>query len=119
MNKKKSDVLLGGDYSKQFLRPVARLWVRGCNKDDSMILGTAFKGTQNVLKANTVYEITNVVGDLILREVGPSCVGNQPDKPGYGLSAEVIKDGSGKDIMLTEDEWKRKCNIQKANLKKE
>jgi hypothetical protein len=113
MNKKKSDVLLGKDYSKQFFRPVARLWVRGSDKNDGMILGTAFKGTRNVLKANTVYEITNVMGDLILREFGPSCVGNQPDKPGYGLSAEVIKKGSGKDILLTEDEWKRKCRIQK------
>lgn len=41
-----------------------------------MIIGSCFRN-QNALKSNTVYEIVDIFGELMLREVGKSCLNNK------------------------------------------
>jgi hypothetical protein len=50
---------------------VARLAVRS---DGQLILG---KNVQGLLKAGMIYEIVNVLGELVVREVGESCASYQ------------------------------------------
>jgi hypothetical protein len=91
--------------NKSLFRSLARLWVRGGGPKDGVILGVTFKGTRNVLKANHVYELREVMGEVILKDLGPSWLGNKPKDPAYGRTIGDVFDISGKYFGLTKEEY--------------
>ena len=69
---------------------VARFFVRS---DGALILGSAVPSS--TLKAGFVYEILDVAGTLVLREVGPSCASQEDAVARYGVT-----DGFTPDTIL-------------------
>lgn len=92
------------------IKSVGRFIHRGCDENDGLIIGAAFKG--NPFKPNTVYEIVDVLGELVIREVGESFILGKNDKPPYprygdtwGSSVDQILSAHGKYLMLTRIEY--------------
>lgn len=56
------------------IKAVGRFINRGTDSNDGMLIGVAFKGSP--LKENTVYQIIEAQGELVIREVGPSVIAN-------------------------------------------
>ena len=86
-------------------RPLARFWVRGCDANDGLLVGITFKGTRDLFKANHLYELQEVMGDIILKDLGPSWLGNKPRDPAYGQTIGNVVDRSGKYLILSKEEY--------------
>jgi hypothetical protein len=71
------------------------------------IIGACNKG-QEVFKGGEVWEIQEVLGELILKRVGESHIGNTMEKPGamacWGHTLGGIFDRCGKFLILTAEE---------------
>lgn len=85
------------------MKKIARLVVRGADENDGLILGVGVRGsiTENgPLKPGTVYEIEEILGELVLKEVGPSAVKN--DSREYDKKPELHHPGVcwGNDVGL-------------------
>lgn len=91
--------------NKRPIRPLARLWVRGCDPNDGIILGVTFKRTRNSLKANHVYELREVLGEIVLKDLGPSWLGNRPGDPAYGQTLDGVLAKAEKYLVLTKKEY--------------
>lgn len=91
------------------IRPVGRFIHRGCDENDGLLIGAAFKG--NTFKPNTVYEIVDVLGELTIREVGLSFIRNMNEPrhgrvgETWGSSIEQIMNEHGPALILTRDEY--------------
>ena len=86
------------------MTPIARLFVR---RDGRLILGGAVPDAG--LKPGTVYEIQAIPGDLILVEVGPSCVSHPDALELVGSTDHVSPDtliARGNPHLMTVDEAK-------------
>lgn len=61
------------------MKMVARFVTRPTGKDGKgppdLILGAAFKGAESHLNAGKIYEIREILGELVIAEVGPAAIG--------------------------------------------
>ena len=67
---------------------IARLWIRG---DGKLGLAAVLPG-QDGLKPDRVYEISLVDNELVISDVGPSCIapsGEPPLEPGMSTSCDA------------------------------
>jgi len=87
------------------LKPVARLVVRRCDKKDGLILGVLLKPGKPFLKPNTVYEIQEFDGELIIKKVGPSFL----TKKAWGSAYEDLMERHGKYFFLSKKEYVECC----------
>lgn len=92
------------------VKPVARFINRGTGEGDGLLIGAAFQN--NPFKPNTIYEIVDVLGELIIREVGQSIVaGNNethresPVQLTWGSSIEHVLNDAGKYLFLSRQEY--------------
>jgi len=98
------------------LRRIARLLVRGADKKDGIIIGVAFKGSRDVLKSGTIYELREVLGEIMLVEAGPALCDGTPKSPGYGVDLSRLVEENM--FYLTKAEWKEICKRADAGDKK-
>lgn len=98
------------------IRTLARLFVRGCDKKDGIIIGVAMKGSRDVLKPETIYELREVLGTIQLIEIGPALCENKPRAPGYGVELSRLVEENM--FYLTKAEWKEICKHSEAGDKK-
>jgi hypothetical protein len=90
------------------IKTVGRFIHRGCDENDGLLIGAAFRG--NSFKPNTVYEIVDVLGELTVREVGQSFIlgANEPrhGRTGetWGSSVDQLMCEHGPALILTREE---------------
>ena len=86
-------------------------FARFCVRDDGdgagLILGQSFSG---ILKADTVYEIRAILGELVIVEIGPSVVRGFKDgayRVGYAMNwgADANTLVVAGNHLFTEEEW--------------
>lgn len=65
------------DYTPRHLM---RLVTRLCEPGDGLVLGIMLKGGVGYLKPSTVYELSEVAGQLLLREVGRALPAHDGEK---------------------------------------
>lgn len=105
---------------------VARFATRATELDGTgpvdLILGGAMK-TNTVLKANTIYEIQEIMESLVVVEIGPSAAIIEPDDLdtpkniwacGLNMVVECYRDR----WLLTLDEWHRRMKYWQEQAKK-
>lgn len=92
------------------IKTVGRFINRGADDKDGLLIGTAFRN--NPFKPNTVYEIVDILGELIIREVGKSIVADNsetfrdsPMQLTWGSSIEQVLNTAGKYLFLSRDEY--------------
>jgi hypothetical protein len=87
------------------MKTLARLSTRGTGNDGTktvdLILGVGFK--ENSLKPNFVYEIQEILGELVIKEIGPSALK-------YEGWAHCITE------ILEIDQYKKACFFTDAEL---
>jgi hypothetical protein len=90
----------------------ARFVVR---KDAGLILGKSFG---DLLKPDTVYQIEEILGELIIREIGPSEIATRAAEkryPNWNHDANtIVEDGSH---LYTPTEYKMRCALDNKNRK--
>lgn len=83
------------------MKPVARFVVRDSGEaNDGLMLGVKFKYGGKHFKQGYVYQIEEWMDELIIQEVGPSCLGR---KPWYSDISSVLKNWA-KHLWLTKNE---------------
>lgn len=92
------------------MKPIARFLVRTENGKPNLILGCCFKGTESVFDKNSVYEIAEIFGELIITKIGDSVVvesGSMPTMPRmiWGRSVNDLLSEGGKYMWLTKAEY--------------
>jgi hypothetical protein len=90
-------------------KAVGRFIHRGSGPNDGLILGAAFKN--NPFKPNTLYEIVDILGELVIREVGESIIAGEgetyhdsPVQHTWGTSIEHVINEQGKHLFLSREE---------------
>lgn len=71
---------------------------------DGLVIGLCFKG--HGLKTGHVYEVEEVLGELMVREVGPSCVPKKGN-PSWQSEIGVMVDLMEREFILTKEEFAR------------
>lgn len=91
------------------IKRVGRFIHRGCDENDGLLIGAAFKG--NPFKPSTVYEIIDVFGELQVRELGDSHI-RPHDEPRHGRNGETwastidqLLSENGPALILTREEY--------------
>lgn len=101
------------------INTIARFATRGTELDGTgavdLILGAAMK-TNNVLKPNTIYEIREILGSLVVVEIGLSAAVVEPntaDKPNniWACGIDMVLTCYRDRWLLTLDEWKRRLKF--------
>jgi hypothetical protein len=87
------------------MKAIARLLVRGGGRKDGIIIGVAMKGSRNVLKPATIYELREVLGEIVLVEAGPAYCDDKPRSPGYGVDLSRLVEEQH--FYLTKEEHRR------------
>ena len=94
------------------MKTEARLIVRVCDSSDGLIIGVKTNGG-NLLNPGHVYEVREILGELILVDIGPAAIkATKPEYDGkpYSLSVcwgngiDMVLDCCGKELFLTEKE---------------
>jgi len=101
------------------MKTVARLAVRKADGDDAdkgsanLLLGVCFKG--NTFKPNHVYEIQEIMGEFVLKDMGPSINANAtgPDDVWNHTVNEVLETYKHR-VILTIPEWNDACEKGKG-----
>jgi hypothetical protein len=94
-------------------------------ENDGLILGNIAKAGDSFFKRGYVYEIVEILGEVVIRECGPSWIkptinsGRKVMNDGeerevqnpicWGSSAGHILDVVGKELILTEEEYLELC----------
>lgn len=96
---------------KRLKEPIARLVFRKSEDQANLILGSCFKG-QDIFKGNEVWQIDEILGELVLRKVGKSIVGETSktshiSECNWMHSVDDILERAGKHLFLTVEEWKQ------------
>jgi hypothetical protein len=87
----------------------ARFVVR---KDKGLILGKSFG---DLLKPDTVYQIDEILDELVIREIGPSAIATEGHRPNWNHDANtIVEDGSH---LYTPAEYKMRCALDNKNRK--
>jgi hypothetical protein len=91
---------------------IARLVTRASDDPkDGLIVGAR---ASSFLKQGHVYELVQVLGELVLRDMGPSCVKklrNEPEQGppiSWGSSVDTVL-GLGKELFMTKEEYAAAC----------
>jgi hypothetical protein len=88
------------------LYPIARFITRKENNRITLILGSVFN-SQDILKGDHVYQIEECLGELIIKDMGPSFLNSEPNYthcPTWNWSVDQILSVNDKRIWLTKDE---------------
>jgi hypothetical protein len=94
------------------MKIIARLTFRPTTDGKSdLILGSCFKG-QNIFKGNDVWQVEEILGELVLKKIGKSPVGETAHNTliselCWMNSADDILERGGKHIFLTQEEYKK------------
>jgi hypothetical protein len=92
------------------MKAVGRFIFRGCDDKDGLIIGASFRSHN--FKPNTVYEIRDVVGELMVCEVGESIIAGRdetyheaPSRDTWGSAIGDILANHGAELMLSRAEY--------------
>jgi len=90
------------------MRSVGRLVFRGSSKNGGLFIGCLFKTAKDFFKPNHVYEIQEIMGEVFLKDMGPSIL-TKPNKrrrnfPNWNCSINDILE-SGAPWVLTQKEY--------------
>lgn len=55
-------------------RPLLRFVTRGSSASDGLIIGLSHSGSSDLIKPNHTYELVEIDGEVMLRDLGESCV---------------------------------------------
>lgn len=91
------------------MNPIMRFVGRPDEKDPTrpnLFLGVSFKASR-FLKPNTVYELQEIMGEVVLKEVGPSGPGQNTKM--WNSDVSVLLDTHGRYLFLTVDEYQCEC----------
>jgi hypothetical protein len=94
------------------VRPVARLAVRPADDategSANLLVGFCLKG--NEFKPNHVYEIQDILGELVIKDLGPSINASAipPDSAWNHTVSEIVTTFKHR-VMLTVPEWEAEC----------
>ena len=107
---------------KRLKEPIARLVFRKSEDQANLILGSCFKG-QDVFKGNEVWQIEEIFGELMLRKVGESIVGETGNTShisecSWMHSVDDILERAGKFLFLTVEEWKQYLEKEQNDKKR-
>jgi len=107
---------------KRLKEPIARLVFRKSEDQANLILGSCFKG-QDIFKGNEVWQVDEILGELVLRKVGESIVGetgitSHISECSWMHSVDDILERAGKHLFLTVEEYKQLLEKEKSNDKK-
>ena len=97
------------------MRPIARIVIRGADENDGLIVGAALKGSRDVLKPGMVYELWEILGETVIKEIGKTCIGQTVHDPDcmygacWGQDIGHLLRCAGKYLMVTQDEYKAIC----------
>lgn len=93
------------------MKTIGRFIFRGHDENDGLILGASFK-SHDFFKANTVYEIVDVFGDVTIREIGEAILTRAGEKPSespcaqtWGSTVDQLLNELGPDLILTRKEY--------------
>lgn len=93
------------------MKVLGRFVFRGMDSNDGLIIGSSFKGHDFFLP-NTVYEITDWMGQIVLRPVGESIVArtgetyhDSPVQRTWGSSFDQLVLELGPELLLTREEY--------------
>jgi hypothetical protein len=98
------------------LRRIARLLVRGADKKDGIIIGVAFKGSRDVLKSGTIYELREVLGGDNAGGGRPGPVRRYPEVSRIWVDLSRLVEENM--FYLTKAEWRETCKRADAGDKK-
>ena len=97
-------------------KPIARLVFRKSEDQANLILGSCFKG-QDIFKGNEVWQVDEILGELVLRKVGESVVGETGNTSHISCSwmnsIDDILEVAGKYLFLTIEEYKQLMENQR------
>jgi len=103
-------------------KPIARLIFRKSEDQANLILGSCFKG-QDRFKGNEVWQVEEILGELMLRKVGESIVGETGNTShiqcSWMNSVDQILEVAGKYLFLTTEEYKAQRVIEERKSRKE
>jgi hypothetical protein len=89
---------------------VARIITRGdANGHVDLLLGAAFKD-QQVFKPNRVYELVEVFGEIIIRDIGTCIIENDASwsaVANWGQGVNRLLDEQGTALYLTQEEYEQ------------
>jgi hypothetical protein len=94
------------------MKTLARLVIRKTSdKDGGLILGMLFKNAMSKLKVNTIYELQEVLGELSIKELGPSAIGDtRRESLLSGIcwcnDITTVVDVAGPQLVLTQNEYR-------------
>lgn len=100
------------------MKVIARFVTRPTGKDGKgppdLILGAAFKGAESHIKAGKIYEIRELLDELIVVEVGPAAIGwthktSLIGKVSWTNDVNYILEMSRRHHLLTVAEFKDVC----------
>jgi len=105
------------------MKPIARFVIR---PDENKAGGRLMLGIDiaqvSSLKPNTIYQIEDILGELVIREVGQAVIGKDGNELPYCNWGHAINDvlqfGDGKHLLTIEEARSIAC-IEKAQNKKE
>ena len=83
------------------MRPLARLLPRASDEKDGFILCVGFKGSRDFLKKGHVYELREILGEILLVDVGKQGSGLDWNRDVNGILHEQMPF-----CLLTKDEYK-------------
>lgn len=96
-------------------RAVARIVMRGPDETDGLGLLALMDKNQKFFKRDTIYQIDEIMGELVIREVGPSAIRRNSRMSNFpacwGSDISSILHVCGKYLWLTIEEWKQQCEL--------
>jgi hypothetical protein len=92
------------------IKPLARLVFRGSGKNDGLIIGSSIK-EHNFFKPNTVYELREVLGEVVIKEVGPSWLGDRKRQEWSRTIGDIL-DIHGSRAFLSKEEYAHECGLK-------
>jgi hypothetical protein len=103
------------------MKPIARFVFRCENGKANIILGTCFKN-EDIFKDNNVWQIEEVLGELVLKNLGPGIIGSTSKDSimlgcNWQQSINDLLDGCGNYLFLTREEFK--SQVEKEEKEKE
>jgi hypothetical protein len=101
------------------MKPVARIITRDSDSpNDGLIIGIRLD--PNALKKGRVYEISEVLEELVIKDIGPSAIkGTMPEYEGRGYSLDVCWGNSVDHILDCDGKWKYLTEAEASRIYKE
>ena len=99
------------------MKQVARFVCRPTNEGKADVgIFLCFKQNEE-LQPNRVYEIQEILGELVIKDIGPSILtdpcANGPNGAGWARAYGEQLSVFGATSLLTQEEWKEACTKQK------